>query len=51
MKVLIFKGKITAVFEKVRELAKEYEGWTVEEYIRLARVKKRAYEHTQTKKF
>ena len=51
MKRILFKGKIKAVTDKLTELAKEYNGWTVSDYIWLASLKKRFTEARKQKKF
>ena len=50
MKQVIFKGKINAVTGKLTELAKKYNGWTVEDYIWLASLKKRVINGRKHKK-
>ena len=51
MKRILFKGKIKAVTGKLTELAKKYDGWTVEDYIWLANLKKRVIKARKQKKF
>ena len=51
MKQIVIKGKIKAVTGRLSEIAKEYDGWTVEDYIWLASIKKRVGNERKAKKF
>lgn len=51
MKRIIIKGKIKAITGLLTELAKKYDGWTVEDYIWLASLKKRFIEARKQKNF
>ena len=50
MKKITFKGKIKAVTGLLSELAKKYDGWTVEDYIWLASLNNRFIEATRKQK-
>ena len=51
MKHIVFKGTIKSVLAEIDEIAKEYDGWTVEQFMGLATFNKGAYNGHQQKKF
>lgn len=51
MKSIIIKGDIKSVHAFLGAIAKVYDGWTVEEYIRLASIEKRLSRIRRPKKF
>ena len=51
MKRIIFKGKIKAVTAELNEIAKEYDGWTVEQFLWLANLNKRFLDGQKQKNF
>lgn len=51
MKRIIIKGKINAVTSLLSELAKKYDGWTVADYIWIAKLNKRFNEAKKKKNF
>ncbi len=51
MKQINFKGTIGAVRTELNEIAKEYDGWTVEQFIGLASLNKGVISGQQQQKF
>lgn len=51
MKGIVIKGKIRAVHDYIGAIAKEYDGWTVDEYVRLANAQKRLFDKRRQKNF
>lgn len=51
MKQIIIKGKIKAVTDRLSELAKKYDGWTVDDYIFQANIDKRFNDKRKQKNF
>ena len=46
-KQAVFKGNIKAVADEIHEIATKYKGWTVADYIWLARIKKYVFDDKQ----